>query len=258
MSTHTIDLRSRSSRIAVALPEHSHLREAALATWRGRMINEYSSSRVFEGLARHARRAGVDETRVREIETFAEEERTHGVLCGAVVEALGGEACAPFRDEHDYPEHHDVGALEGFLRNVLSIACMSETVAVALIGAEREEMPEGELRALLTGIWSDEVGHARFGWRLVQELVPALDDAAKKRLEAYLAVAFEHVERHELAHLPLESNPPAEGAELGLCSGSDARELFYATIQEAVIPGLEAVGLRAKDAWEKRLAYRAA
>lgn len=258
MNAETIDLRTLSSRVAVGLPHLPHLREAALATWRGRMINEYSSSRVFEGLARHARRAGVDETRIREIETFAEEERTHGVLCGAVVEALGGEARAPFRDEHDYPEHLDVSAPEGFLRNVLSIACMSETVAVALIGAEREEMPEGELRELLTGIWSDEVGHARFGWRLVQELVPSLDDAAKKRLEVYLAVAFEHVERHELAHLPLESKPPAEGAELGLCSGSDARELFYATIQEAVIPGLEAVGLRAKDAWAKRSIFRAA
>jgi hypothetical protein len=258
MNVETIDLRALSSRVSVALPRLPHLREAALATWRGRMINEYSSSRVFDGLARHAARAGLGERRVREIETFAEEERSHGVLCGAVVEALGGEARAPFRQEHDYPEHEGVSAMEGLLRNVISISCMSETVAVALIGAEREEMPEGELRTLLTGIWSDEVGHARFGWKLVRETVPSLDDDTKKRLEAYLAVAFEHVERHELAHLPIESTPPAEGAELGLCSGRDARELFYATIYDAVIPGLEAAGLRANDAWARRSSFRVA
>ena len=39
-------------------------------------------------------------------------------------------------------------------------------VAVALIGAERMEMPDGELRDLLTGIWSDEVGHWKLAGRL--------------------------------------------------------------------------------------------
>lgn len=257
MSPETIDLRALSRAVKVDLPALPHLREAAVATWRGRMINEYSSARVFDGLAAHARRAGLDASLVAEVDGFAQEERQHGVLCGAVVEALGAVALAPHRIEHAYPLHSDVSELEGLLRNLLSISCMSETVAVALIGAERLEMPEGPLRELLTGIWSDEVGHARFGWRLVQKLVPTLDDAAKSRLNKYLAVAFEHVETHELQHLPIESTPPVEGAELGLCNGNDARDLFYSTIREGIIPGLNAVGLDGDGAWAKRVSYRA-
>jgi hypothetical protein len=150
------------------------------------------------------------------------------------------------------PEHPDVPVLEAFLRNLLSVSCLSETVAVALIGAERLEMPEGQLRALLSEIWADEVGHARFGWRLAQELVPEQSSASRHRLSLYLRVALRHLEQHELQHLPVESMPPEGGAALGLCSGADARVLFYRTVSDAILPGLAALGLAAPEAWAAR------
>jgi hypothetical protein len=67
-----------------------------------------------------------------------------------------------------------------------------------------------------------------------------------------LQVALRHLEEHELAHLPLASRPPAEGAALGLCSGADARVLFYETVTSAILPPLEALGLRAVQAWANR------
>jgi hypothetical protein len=150
------------------------------------------------------------------------------------------------------PEHASVEPLEGFLRNVLSVSCLSETVAVALIGAERLEMPEGDLRELLTKIWADEVGHARFGWRLLGELASGLPGQQRARLSLYLRVAFRHLEQHELSHLPLASQPPPEGALLGLCSGADARVLFYQTVERAIVPQLEQHGFAAKQAWALR------
>jgi hypothetical protein len=125
---------------------------------------------------------------------------------------------------------------------------------VALIGAERLEMPEGALRELLTAIYADEVGHARFGWRLVSRLVNDLDPAAIARLSDYLEVALAHLEEHELAHLNPMAKPPAEGACLGLCNGQDARALFYSTVKEVILPGLEALGIPARQAWERRAA----
>jgi hypothetical protein len=183
---------------------------------------------------------------------FADEERMHGVLCGAVVESLGGQARAPKPVLDPYPQHPDCTPLEALVRNLLSISCLSETVAVALIGAERLEMPSGPLRTLLTRIWADEVGHARFGWQLVAELVPEMDAPTRRRLSAYLSQAFTHLEAHELAHLPLEQSPPPEGVQLGLCSGRDARTLLYDTIHDVIIPGLEAAGLQAQLAWDTR------
>lgn len=250
-----IDLREAARAQKPELPALDHLYESARETWLGRMVNELSSATVFEGLAAQIRRAGLPEELAEECLAFAAEERRHGVLCGAVVEALGGAALAPVPERDAYPDHDDVTPKEALVRNLLSISCSSETVAVALIGAERLEMPDGELRDLLTTIWADEIGHARFGWRLVAEIVPTLDDAARGRLSAYLAVVLGHLEDHELAHLPAGPAPPAEGAALGLCSGKDARHLFYSTVDEVILPGLEAVGLEARRAW--RLRHRA-
>jgi hypothetical protein len=247
----TLDLRKAARAQMPAVADLPHLREAAIATWRGRMINEHSSARVFDGLAAQFAKAGVDDV-VAEVKGFASEERRHGVMCGAVVEALGGEARAEVADGDPYPEHADAdGPLEAALRNMLSICCLSETVAVSLIGAERLEMPQGELRELLTKIYADEVGHSRFGWRTLGRLAPAIDPAMKERLGDYLEVAFEHLVDHELAHLPVSSQPPAEGVVLGLCSGSDARRLFFDTVEHVIVPGLETHGIPAKRAWSK-------
>jgi hypothetical protein len=216
------------------------------------MINEHSSARVFEGLALQFEAAGLSADVVDEVRGFAAEERRHGVLCGSVVEALGGVAFAYIPEGEEYPAHEDARTpLEAALRNMLSICCLSETVAVSLIGAERLEMPAGELRDLLTRIYADEVGHSRFGWRMLGVLAPTLDRASKERLGDYLEVAFEHLVEHELSHLPESSQPPPEGAELGLCSGSDARRLFLDTVEHVIVPGLENHGIPALRAWRR-------
>ncbi len=247
-----IDLREQATRWKPSVRADGALAAAAIATWRGRMVNEHASSAVFEGLSLQLARAGASEADIRACTGFADEERRHGVLCGAVVEALGGEAVSVLPDGEPFPTHDDVEVTEGVLRNVLSIGCLSETVAVALIGAERSEMPRGELRDLLTRIWADEIGHARFGWRMVSERIPTMDTDTRARLSAYLSVAFRHLEAHELAHLPVESEPPPAGASLGLCSGRHARALFYSTVTEVIVPRLESIGLEAARAWTKR------
>ena len=255
-----LDLRSEARRAMPLVPSldgvSARLREdlvaSARATWHGRMVNEHGSAVVFEGLARQLARAGFAENEVRAAETFAREERRHGVLCGAVVEALGGEAVAEVEPAEEFPTHEDVDAIEGVVRNLLSVSCLSETVAVALIGAEREEMPEGPLRDLLTRIWADEIGHARFGWAIVGREVRKMDAAARARLGAYLAVALAHVERHELRHLNAAACPPRAGAAWGLCNGADARSLFYATVETVILPRLAELGLDAERAWATR------
>jgi len=247
----TLDLRQQAKNHLPTVPQLPDFEKAAIATWRARMINEHESGVVFDVLAEQLALAGVEERHVRRCREFAEEELHHGALCGAVVEALGGQAIADIPEPEPVPRHEEVDPLEAALRNLISISCLSETVAVALIGAEREEMPEGELRELLTRIWADECGHANFGWRLLGELMPE-DPAVRESLTDYLALAFAHLEAHELAHLPAQA-VPKEGAALGLCGGPDARRLFHAAVHSIIIPGLQARGLDAKAAWDARI-----
>jgi len=244
----TLDLRAEARAHMPAVPQIPALTASAVATWRGRMVNEHGSARVFEVLADQLQAAGVDPAEVARCRSFAAEERRHGVLCGAVVEALGGEAIARVDPPEPVPTHPEVGPLEGALRNLISICCLSETVAVALIGAERLEMPEGPLHELLTEIYADECGHANFGWRLLPELLARGDPELPQRLGRYLSVAFHHLVAHELAHLPESSEPPRQGVLLGLCSGRAARALFYDTLEQVIVPALEAQGLPAAAA----------
>src|SRR5205814_8721207 len=53
------------------------LRAAAIGTWKARMVNEYSSSGVFEALAQQLGDAGEDGDLVRECQGFSSEERMH-------------------------------------------------------------------------------------------------------------------------------------------------------------------------------------
>ena len=82
------------------------------------------------------------------------------------------------------------------------------------------------------------------------------DEALTERLSQYLLVAFEHLETHELAHLPADVDPPESGKALGLCRGLDARQLFYAAIERIIVPGLSQHGLKAQWAWDNRMTVR--
>ena len=247
-----LNLREEAQKHRPQVPHLPHLRDAAIGTWKARMVNEYGSARVFEGLYTQLSNIPLPKADLERLKSFAEDEKRHGILCGAVVEALGGEAIAPPLPIIPFPSHEDVSLLEGAIRNLLSISCLSETIAVSLIGAERLEMPEGSLRELLTNIYADECAHANFGWRLLGDLLNRGDAELPKRLNKYLQLAFLHLETHELTHLPIDAQPPKEGVALGLCSGLDARELFYATIEQIIIPGLTQHGLDARWAWSTR------
>jgi len=233
-----LDLTEEARRWAPVLSEHPEaLRASAIRTWRARMVNEYSSASVFEALAQQLAEIDFGEQLATTCTGFAAEERKHGVLCAAVALALGGEAVAEVRNHQPFPAHTDAPPRAAALRNIIHVCCLSETVAVSLIGDERERMPEGALRRLLTSIYADEIGHCRFGWRLLERVAPGLSSNERIAIERYLPVALAHLEHHELAHLP-DVDAPASGERLGLCSGRDARRLFYATVDEVILPGL--------------------
>jgi hypothetical protein len=247
-----MDLRTEARAMAPSIATDDSLRADAIATWATRMKNEYQSSYVFDALSNQMAAHPFLCKYVDDVREFASEERRHGVLCGAVASALGGEAVTDVDDAPAFPDHPEVSLEEAIVRNVMSIGCLAETVAVALIGAEREEMPAGELRELLTQIWSDEIGHARFGWRLVAEVLPSMTDDARARTSAYLRVALRELERHELAHLPDSPGRGEAGKAIGLCSGRDARKLFYATVEQVILPRLNGLGLDATWAFRAR------
>jgi hypothetical protein len=187
------------------------------------------------------------------------DELRHGGLCGGVVEALGGEAAVTMElAPRVLPTHPGCSPLERVVRNALFIGCVCETVAVALTAEERESTTEPLVRRVIDQIAADESLHARFGWALVREAAPELDADARARTSAWLRTAFAYFEEKEMHAIPFCPPAPDElvtqGHALGVCENLDARELVYASLREVVIPGLEAAGFAAADAWKHRRA----
>jgi hypothetical protein len=250
-----LDLRRQASEAGVTLTQRTPLteydRQRAIATWKARMVNEHVSARVFAQLIPQMMRAGIDPSWQESISLMVTDELRHGRQCAGMVHALGGEPVAEIPDAlADVPLHEDVEPMEGFLRNILSVSCLGETVAVALIRAEKNEVSTPEMESTLDEILADEVQHARFGWLVLDELVPQLSEETRLRLSDYLIGAFRHLAEHELHYLPIGDVPSEEAAAYGVCDGRDARRLFFDTVEKVIVPRLEEHGFKAEAAWQ--------
>ncbi|HIA05057.1 MAG TPA: ferritin-like domain-containing protein, partial [Myxococcales bacterium] len=69
-------------------------RGRAIATWRGRMVNEHVSARVFAALIPQMMKAGLSASWQERVALMIQDELRHGRQCAAVVHALGGEPIA--------------------------------------------------------------------------------------------------------------------------------------------------------------------
>ena len=230
--------------------------QAARRVWRQRMVNEHHSATVFSAMLPQLVACGAAVPFKTTLLRMAMDELRHGALCARVVEALGGTPQAEVSlAVPPLPEHVGCGPLESALRNAMFVGCLAETVAVAFTAEERERTEEPFVKAVITQISADESLHARFGWAFAQEATPHLDAAARARTDRWLRVAFAYLEREEMREVP-DMRPPSglrdQGLRLGVCENPSTRELFYDTVREAIVPGLEALGFGAERAWRER------
>lgn len=228
----------------------------ARRNWRKRMVHEHQSAAVFTDLVPQmmAAEAPLDFKTV--VTRSGLDELRHAGLCGQVVEFLGGEAEAQADLEmHDLPEHPDVDRFQAALRNVVFASCLSETVSMALLTAEREHVEEPFIDRVLDQLTGDESLHARLGWVYLDECIDAHPERSREALADYLPVAFRGFENEMLGAMPLGNAPDdvlEEARKLGFSESSRARAILSDTIHEVIIPRLEDFGLPAADAWEAR------
>lgn len=253
-----LDLTEQASLEKVELGDVSNLtveeRTAAILNWKNRMVSEHVSARVFAGFFDKMVRAGLPARHLQAAQQGITEELSHAVLCGRVLHAFGEQARAPLPNPLPQIERHeDVTPLEAVLRDAISIGACSETVAVALVGTEREQAGSAGLRSVLDQILTDEVGHSRLGWKLLDEYLPRLGAREKRLLSNYLVDVFEH----QLAfHRPFVDLPPMtdRGVAFGAPDGPSNFEVFARTMTTITVPGLAARGLAANEAWNLAIA----
>jgi len=249
-----LDLRAAVAAAPLALPglEQVPLADRTLAKeyWGVHMVAEFASARVFAGLVPQLMAASLPFETVREVVEMSKQELDHGLLSARVYAALGGVPDLALPELAAVPDHAGCSPLEVVLRNVIAIACCGETVAVAVVGGERERTTIAPLHQILTTILADEVGHSRFGWRLLRDVASAIDGELARRLSAYLVAIFERDLRVTLAGA--QSGAVSWAAlSLGAHDGPLHSSTVIETFETVTVPGLARHGLQAEWAYNQ-------
>ncbi|MCU0698809.1 MAG: ferritin-like domain-containing protein [Myxococcaceae bacterium] len=246
----------RERRVAPLPPPGTYpdaLRARLCEAWRGRLALEYRSSALFMQLGPQLVEAHAPLEVTTVMLEMAQDELRHADGCREVLAALGDTSAVEVeRSVTPLATHRGVSAEERALRNVIYTTCCSELVACARFVATLERTTDPFFHAAITRLLEDERLHGQFGFQYLAMVTPWLerDAEVRERLGQYLRLGFAVLER-ELA--PAHPRPlDDEARAVGLECPVEARELFYATLEDAVVPALEAVGLRAEQAWKHR------
>ncbi len=247
---------------SIALPRPAlggyepRLAQLAARAWPMKCAQELRSALVFRALRDAARRLGAafaplaaDAARI------AREELRHARLCRDAGVALGAAVVT-----HDRaPVARRLAGLPEPRRRLLALllieVAIGETVSAALFATGRRGAREPLTRTVLGNILRDEVGHARFGWSALARVLPAFA-GEREWLGGELRRGLADLEQSVAAPAlrRLEAGEPFAPAlsELGMLAPELRVEVFYRTIERAVLPRLERLGLDGAQAWSQR------
>jgi hypothetical protein len=229
--------------------------ERARAMWSFRMEAEHRSTSVFAALCGQIMEAGAPLDMQGAVLRMALDELRHAEVCAEVVRALGGKVEREVANPTAaLARHAGSSAHERAARNVIYGACMSETVNCARFVQALETTTDPLIRDVTRQLLSDEAKHSQFGFHYLESVQGWLDDEkdARRRLSVYLRFAFASLERDMSARDMAQRQLQADERAIGLPDALTQREIFYTTVEAAIIPGLERFGLSASEAWKAR------
>jgi hypothetical protein len=230
---------------------------AAREVWQVRMESEYRSTSVFSGMAAQMMEAGASLDAIAVVLRMAQDEVRHAEICGQVVAALGGDARARMlvpREVQPVAPHAGCGPEERALRNVIYGCCMSEIVNAARFVDSLDTMTDPFLRDATRRLLADERLHGQFGFHYLEAWRDWLEHHADVRasIAKYLRHAFAVLERQLSGVGAPQRALTLDHVALGVPDTTRLPESFYATIELAVVPGLERFGIDATIAWQSR------
>jgi len=232
------------------------------AAWAARTVAEYRSMVVFgELLARMPEAAMPLEVSCAAARLISDEAR-HTEYCARLAEALGARADEATVDPLDL--RLDDGSLSAPLfvaRWTMGMFCVGEAASVGLLQALAREARDPCVSAVLATLLRDEALHDRFGWALAESIVPRLSDDEREWLGADLALILAHYDRTNGRGMrpdggSLPDDAPDDdhyaGATHGIVAPTRFARAWYDRLDRVILPGLDALGIAAYEAWALR------
>lgn len=241
--------------------------ERARREWAHRAVAEYQSTAQFAQLLHRLTRLGAPLELIGAACRLPLDECRHAELCAKMAELLGGRASHPVTTDGlalFEGEEARGGELFACVMTVLTVCCFGETLSVPMLEALHVVATDEVPARVAQIIGADEGYHASFGWEALSWMLPRLDEAGRARLERALPASMAHFEYvvgaspkmlERLAGGTLEIGA-GEGPNLGTLEPDEYGAIFYHTMEQEILPGLDALGLDGRGAWAARLTVR--
>lgn len=221
-----------------------------------RTASEYHSASVFQRLATQLMQAHATLDAQAVMTRMAFDELRHAELCARALVAVGAPAECEIADHiPDLTDHPEVSREEAALRNVIYSCAMTEAINTARFVHTLDRTTDPYLHEVLRQLLADEVQHGAFGFHYVERWAPWLQQNPEVRasLEGFMRHAFFMLEwAMSGGKRPHVALTPDERA-LGLPDPLTLGDVFYQTVESAIVPGLERCGIAAERAYRTRV-----
>jgi hypothetical protein len=205
--------------------------------WSKRVVAEHQATSRFAGYAARLETQRVPSPLLIEMEKASVDERRHLDLCLAVVRRFS-DAPIDLPVQHVYV--HSSDDAEQLLTDVVAACCFSETLNVSVLTASLEAASDTGIQQTTRELLADEVDHSRLGWAyLAWAHRQGQGDSLGEQLPRMLASVTLPLLFADTPPLPEE----AALLELGDLPVRARRELFFQTVNQVILPGLEAQGI---------------
>ena len=229
--------------------------ERARRMWLRRMESEHRSTSVFSALCGQLMEAGASLDMECIVLRMAQDELRHAAVCAETVVLMGGEATVRVRvPVAPLAVHRGASREECAMRNIVYGCCLSEMVNCARFVDAIDTMSDPLSLDVTRQLLSDEALHGQFGFHYLDAWSEWLDanPGVRKTMSRYLRFAFAVLEKdlsgRDMAPLTLSDDERA----LGIPDPQRIQEVFYMTVEGAIVPSLERYGFDARTSWETR------
>jgi rubrerythrin len=207
-------------------------RPIVAATFADRVAGEREARARFLRLAIELEATGAERAVIDLARRAADDEQRHAIAFAAWAGELGRatDPYAPF----DAPRvgRVDLPDTERVLLEVVSLCCLAETVATAVLGAALDTVEVPLVKDRLHEILKDEVRHAKLGWAHLAS------QRAQKR-GAGIAAALPAVLEAGVPLARLQTSVWPLAPELGLLPKTTLLDLLRGVLADVVFPGFE-------------------
>jgi hypothetical protein len=214
------------------------LREIIASSWAVRARSEREAEERFRGLARSLASIGAHEHVVALAVRASLDEQRHAVLCARIARFYGA-SVAHLPRPRTQIDTSGLDAEDATLAELVSLACVGETLSVAALGASLEVVRAPDIQQVLRSILRDEAAHAKFGW---QNLTEARRLGRGDFLHDRLSHVLEASLPDDLFDVSLDVDVD-EAARFGELCASHRAAIYRMTFDDVIFPWFERLGV---------------